>query len=234
MLQDTKKMTGRIVQASDGEVGHVCDFLVDDASWSLRYLVVQTGPWLEGRKILLTPESFERNALYISDPLPTGLSRTKIASSPLFETDQVIYRAYEKEYYDYYGWSAYWENPNSDANAVSAMIGPAQMREIVPDRIHLRSVSSIAGFRLHANDGATGHVASFTIDTRRWTVGAIVVETGHWYAGKQILVLTESVERINYDDSAVFVRLSLEDIRSTRANAVAQASVALYEPLANP
>lgn len=225
MLQDTKRITGRIVQALDGEVGHVSDFLFDDTYWSLRYLVVETGPWLDGRKILLAPESFERNALYISDPLPTKVSRTKISSSPLFEMDQIIYRAYEEDYYDYYGWSAYWENSNSEANAISAMIGPAQMREIVPGRIHLRSVSSIAGFRLQANDGTIGHVASFTIDTRNWTVAEIVVETGHWYLGKQILVLPESVERINYEDSTVFVRLSLEDIRSTRANDVAHADV---------
>lgn len=226
MLQDSKRITGRIIQASDGDVGQVTDFLFDDTSWSLRYLVVETGPWLNGRRILLAPESFERNAFYISDPLPTKLTREQIGNSPLFDNHQKISRDYEENYYDHHGWSGYWNRSNPEDTAISAMVSPAQMREIAPDRPHLHSVNSISGFHLHAKDGNIGKVSSVSIETRKWKVAEIVVETGHWYSGKQILILTETIERISYDNSAIYVDLSLDDIRTTPADNVAQAESA--------
>jgi hypothetical protein len=60
------------------------------------------------------------------------------------------------------------------------------------------------------------------VDGRSWTIRELVVETGHWYAGKKILIVPENITRISYDDSTVFVSLTKEDIQQTSTNDVVQ------------
>ena len=55
MLRKASAINGYAVAASDGRLGTVSDFLFDDASWMVRWLVVDTGNWLSGRRVLLPP-----------------------------------------------------------------------------------------------------------------------------------------------------------------------------------
>src|SRR5471030_1282550 len=55
MLWNAASLKGYAIEASDGRLGTVSDFLFDDASWLVRWLVVDTGKWLSGRKVLLPP-----------------------------------------------------------------------------------------------------------------------------------------------------------------------------------
>ena len=64
------------------------------------------------------------------------------------------------------------------------------------------------------------------MDGKSWTIRELVVETGHWYAGKTIFLLTERVDRISYTDSSVFVKLAKEEIMQTTKNHVAHAPAA--------
>jgi len=57
MLLKTSTLTGCAIQATDGEIGTVSDFLFDDMNWSIRWLAVDTGSWLSGRTVLLPPVS---------------------------------------------------------------------------------------------------------------------------------------------------------------------------------
>ena len=91
------------------------------------------------------------------------------------------------------------------------------------DDLHLRSTKAVAGYEIQASDGPIGHVISLTVDDKSWALGELVVETGHWYAGKEILISTRAVERISYDESKVFVKLSRAAIRQTAEDDVVKA-----------
>ena len=56
-LRSIEAVTGYHIHASDGEIGHVEDFLIEDADWSIRYLVVDTKNWWPGKKALISPRS---------------------------------------------------------------------------------------------------------------------------------------------------------------------------------
>ncbi len=60
MLWHASAIKGYAIQASDGAIGAVSDFLFDDVSWRVRWLVVDTGHWLSGRKVLLPPSVLGR------------------------------------------------------------------------------------------------------------------------------------------------------------------------------
>jgi hypothetical protein len=90
---------------------------------------------------------------------------------------------------------------------------------------HLRSARAVTGYQLQTVDGAIGHVSGFLIDDKSWAINELVVETGHWYSGKEILIAPGKVERISYEDSKVFVNLTKTDIQQTAANEPAKAGV---------
>lgn len=227
MLHNTKDIYGHKLTASDGDIGHVQDIYFDDKTWAVRYIVADTGAWLTGRQVLLAPQAFGH-----LNPdgkiLPVHLTRRQIEQSPSIEAHRPVSRQYEEEYYRYYGWPAYWDG--------SAMGGfpiitptPEKLRqhEAQPRKdLHLRSAKSVTGYAIQATDGELGSVRSFLVDDQTWTIRDLVVETGHWYSGKEIKLTTRRVERISYVDSKVYVHLTKADLEHTPESAVAKAGTA--------
>lgn len=232
MLQDITQLYGRKLGAADGDIGQVQDFYFDDKSWVIRYLVADTGGWLTGRQVLLSPHAFVNRAFGRSDAdadaLHVNLTRKQIEDSPSIETHRPVSRQHEAEYYQYYGWPAYWqvEGMWSAIDVPVATPPPASAPHHghnQRDDLHLRSMKAVAGYHLHALDGQIGTVRSFLVDGKTWAIRELVVEAGHWYAGKTIFLRPKDISRISYEDSAVFVNLTLNDLRQTAANHVAHA-----------
>jgi hypothetical protein len=213
MLLNTKELYGHRLAATDGEIGHVRDFLFDDETWVIRYLVADTGDWLPGRLVLLSPHCFirwdqEEKALQVS------LDKKQIEKSPSIEAHRTVSRQYEIEYYRYYGWPAYW--------AGGAMWGIGGFPQVMPpptdesgdrthrhrDDKHLQSAKAVTGYHALTSGGEIGDVKGFLVNEKSWAIRELVVETGHWYSGKSIHVSPSQVERINYDESSVFMNLA--------------------------
>jgi len=107
-LQNTKELRGNKLAALDGDIGHIRDFYFDDNIWVIRYAIADTGSWLPGRLVLLSPHAFgkldqDEKTLHIN------LRKMQIQDSPPIESHKPVSRQYEVEYYRYYGWPAYWQ-----------------------------------------------------------------------------------------------------------------------------
>jgi PRC-barrel domain len=108
MLWHASAINGYAIEASDGDIGSVSDFLFDDASWHIRWLVVDTGNWLSGSKVLLPPSVLGR--LFAKDKVfAIKLTQQQIKDSPEIDTERPVSRQMETHVYDYYGWSPYWD-----------------------------------------------------------------------------------------------------------------------------
>src|SRR5665811_971895 len=59
-LRSTHEVSGYNIQAADGEIGHVEDFIIDDETWAIRYLIIDTQNWWPGKKVLVSPQWIER------------------------------------------------------------------------------------------------------------------------------------------------------------------------------
>ena len=107
MLRNASAIKGYAIAATDGRLGTVSDFLFDDASWLVRWLVVDTGKWLSGRKVLLPP-----SVLGHIDPngneFAVSLTMQQVKDSPDIDTERPVSRQIETNIYDFYGWSPYW------------------------------------------------------------------------------------------------------------------------------
>ena len=107
MLRSIKQLYGDKLGASDGEIGHVKDFYFNDQHWAIRYLVADTGSWLPGRQVLLSPHAIG-NLHQTEKILHVKLTRKKIEDSPAIESHKPVSRQHEEEYHRYYGWPGYW------------------------------------------------------------------------------------------------------------------------------
>ena len=229
MLQNIKELYGNKLAASDGDIGQVMDFYFDDKTWVIRYLVADTGSWLTGRLVLLSPHAFGKLDL-VENTLQVKLHKKQIENSPSIESHKPVSRQYEIEYYRYYGWPAYWDGSAMWGLGGFPVVMPpskdeleAQQKYHHRDDKHLRSTNAVNGYHIHTPDGPIGHVTGFLVDDRSWAIRELVVEAGHWYAGKEILIAPNDVERISYEDSTVFVNLNKETIQRTAESRVAHA-----------
>lgn len=106
-LRSIKEVIGYQIAAVDGEIGHVEDFLIEDDSWTLRYLVVETRNWLPGRKVLVSLQ-WITSIQWIDEKVHVDLTVEAIKNSPEFDPSQPVNRQHEIVLYDYYGRPYYW------------------------------------------------------------------------------------------------------------------------------
>jgi hypothetical protein len=207
--QSTRAMHGWAIGTVDGEVGRLHDTYFEDRHWGIRHLVVETGHWLGGRRVLLPPQ-----AITSVDPgrrrLRTSLTRRQVAQSPDIDLAKPVSRQHEHELAHYYGFPSY---------AVSVGAGVVLVPPIMDWRprsgsdLHLRSVRAITGYYVHARDGDVGHAADFLIDDEAWVVPYLVVSVGNWWPTRKVLVPVGWIAEISWGASAVEVGLPMEPIR---------------------
>lgn len=100
-LRSTYGVNGHHIQALDGEVGHVQDFIIDDETWAIRYLVVDTQNWWPGKKVLISPRSVQSVDWSLRSVM-LSIARQGIKDSPAYDGSQAVDRAYEYAYHGYY------------------------------------------------------------------------------------------------------------------------------------
>jgi hypothetical protein len=230
MHHNLKKLRGYKIAASDGPIGSVKDFYFDDLSWAIRYLVVDTGSWLTGQLVLISPYSFG----YIDEEnktLTLKLTKHQIEHSPSIDAHKPVSRQYENEYYSYYGYPTYWSGGGLWGMGGYPVIMPAA--EVFNGRMDythrndpdLRSAITVIGYDIEALDGTLGHITDFKVDDRSWDIRELMVDAGSWYSGKEVMISPTKVDRISYAETKVYVSLTKEDIRHTAAHDIVHAGV---------
>jgi len=218
MLRSVKQLYGDKLGASDGEIGHVKDFYFDDQRWTVRYVVADTGSWLSGRMVLVSPRSLGR-LVQSGKVLRVKLTRKQIEDSPSIESHLPVSRQYEEEYHRYYGWPYYWQGDalwGASGVPIVAVQSTPPADAVAPPRerpdAHLRSTLAVNGYHLQASDGMIGHVCDFMMDDQSWAIGQLVIKTGHRLSGREVQIPTSQVDRIDYDKSTVFINLTREAV----------------------
>jgi len=120
-LRSTDEVTGYHIEAKNGEIGHVEDFIVDDETWAIRYLEVNTRNWWPGRKVLVSPQWID-NVSWPDSKVYVDLKRETIQNGPVWVDSRPVTREYEHRLYDYYARSPYW-TPVSEQHSGAASKG---------------------------------------------------------------------------------------------------------------
>ncbi len=210
MLKRHSEITGCALGTSDEDFGAVKDIYFDDALWIARYLVADTGTWLPGRQVLLSPLSFGPPDWY-DRRVPVNLTKDQIEHAPGLECDVPVSRQHEIELAKYYSWPAYWGERvmHGTAEALAAVASAESSDKKDP---HLRSMNEVAGYHISANDGEIGHIEDFVIDTKTWDVSTILIKHGGWFHAEHVAVSPSCVLRVEWTHQKMHVNLTKEQI----------------------
>ena len=217
MRRSVNSLLGYTVHATDGCLGHVEEFLFDDATWTIRYLVVNTGGWLLGREVLISPVALCQPD-WESQEFPVKLTREQVQNSPGIDTDLPVSRQHEIDLHAYYDWPAYWGGGFCATGGCGAPPVPCITPQNGPPAAtgkadpHLRSTLAVTGYHIQALDGAIGHVEDFILDDDLWSIGFLVVSTRNWLPGRKVLMDPEWIKQVDWADAKVVVALSRDKI----------------------
>jgi sporulation protein YlmC with PRC-barrel domain len=100
-LRSAREVAGYHINARDGQIGHVEDFLVDDATWTIRYLLVDTSNWIGGRTVLVAP-AWARHIDWARRQVEVDVTRQSVAAAPEFRPDAVVDQSFEEGLADFY------------------------------------------------------------------------------------------------------------------------------------
>jgi len=216
MLSKAKTLEGCKLDGLDGEIGKVKEFYFDDRHWTIRYLVAETGTWLIGRQVLISPYALvsvnkgEQN-------IAVNLTKKQIEDSPSLDSDEPVSRQFEQAYYGHYGWPMYWGGPYAWGPYPFIERDSEKWKENTQDEkkgdAHLRSTYGVSGHHIQALDGELGHVQDFIIDDETWAIRYLIVDTHNWWPGKKVLVSPQWIERVSWGERKVFVNLSRDAIK---------------------
>jgi uncharacterized protein YrrD len=225
MKRNVISLIGYTIQATDGEIGKVKDFYFDDITWTIRYLIVETGGWLFGRKVLLSTQAL-LNTDYEKHIFHVNLTKEQIKDSPEIDTNKPVSRQHEMDLYSYYTWGAYYwgGGEGSVGMGMSYPIAIHHLDEKEKDASdtdqatgnpHLRSTNAVTGYNIKATDGEIGDVEDFIIGNKDWVIHYMEVDTGNWFPGKKVLIAPKWVKEINWETSSVVVHASVEQVKNS-------------------
>jgi uncharacterized protein YrrD len=225
MLNRANALKGYTLDSIDGEIGKVKEFYFDDHFWTIRYLIADTGKWLVGRQVLISP-----HPLLAVDTkeqkIGVALTKKQIEDSPSVDSDEPVSRQIERAYYEYYGLPSYWGGPFMWGASPYFLHQPIvrdrdkwRQREAAQARDawdpHLRSTHDVSGRHVHATDGEIGHVDDFIVDDQTWAIRYLIIDTKNWWPGKKVLVAPQWIESVSWSEAKVFINLSREAIKQS-------------------
>ena len=221
MLRNLNSLKGFSLDARDGAFGKVDDFYFDDATWSIRYLVANTGGWLTGRLVLLSPVALQEPD-FARHSLPVRLTKEQIEKSPPIHAHKPVSRQQEEELARYYQWPYYWSGTGFGTVAGYTGVGVIPIEPAVPRAErqptgdpHLRSANEVRGYTIAAKDGDIGSIDDLILDDDGWVIRYLVVDTTRWRPGGHVLLALEWVERIEWENHAGRTSLSREQVRQS-------------------
>lgn len=211
MLRSIKDLKGYRMRALDDHIGSADDLYFDDQTWDVRYLVVDTGKWLPGRLVLISPVALGQPD-WRSRDIPVDLTRKQIEEGPGIQKDEPVTSQRQVALHDYYKWPVFWQYGLEPP----VLVGPIGADK--PDRRsegdpHLRSTNEVTGYHIDARDGEIGHVEDMIVDDEAWVIRYFVVDTRNWLPGRKVLLAPPWVERVVWAEAKVHVGLTRAGIQ---------------------
>ncbi len=217
MLWRANALKGYGVLAADGRIGEVSDFLVDDTTWNIRWFVGELGDWKSSHKVLLPPVAFDapREEARLC---PTSLTMARVSRGLDIARDPPISVQMARDSSGALGLDLLADMAvESPFGTLFSSAGEAADTPQSSQRYdsHLRSLAEVAGYKIHANDGAFGEVEDFVLDEGRWHLTHFIVRWSSWWNSHRVLIPVAFTREIDWRERRVRLSLSRSEIKSS-------------------
>lgn len=227
MQHNIKSLIGYSMRATDGEIGKVEEFYFDDKNWAIRYLVVNTGSWLFGRSVLISPMALQKPDEERRE-FPVNLTKDQVNNSPNIDMDKPVARQHEIALYEHYAWQPYWQSGFYSGGLCGVMPPAPLFNERIltddeneknsrdHDDVHLRSTERITGYHIHTTDDEIGQVSDFVIDDKTWQILYFVIDTHNWIGGKKVMIPVSDIREMKWENSKVILNITTDAVKSSK------------------
>ena len=200
MLHDLNTLVGTSIIATDGEIGTVREFLFDDRSWRVRYLVVDVGDWFQRRAVVLAIADLEQPD-WAKKCFKVHFTREQVRESPDIDTEKPVTRQQEIAMEQYYGQWAAWVD--REMGLASSMPTGITLPVSTAEDEHLRGAWALWDYEVWAVDGDLGRLQGFIMDEATWHLGYLEVKAGDWLHSRSMLIPTGWVESVSWANHRV-------------------------------
>ena len=221
-MNNVSLLIGKVINAVDGEIGSVRDLYFDDQTWSVRYLVVDTGKWLPGRKVLVAPEAIVK-PWHHQPAIGVKLTTEQIRSSPDIDAAIPVSRAAEELLHRHYQWTPYWDSTIAPIPPMPPP--PPAVKEDRQDAgetaeslldVRLRSANELGGHHVKAGDGEVGQVQDLLLDDELSRILFLVIEVKGWLFGKKVLAGPSLISRVDWATSTVHLDANCQALKTAQ------------------
>jgi len=215
MFRHKKHLIGYVVQATDGEIGEIADFLFDGRSGKVRHLVVRLDVPGVRRNVLLSPERVK--AVDVERQLiSVALSREEVEHSPSEEVDPpVCWQEWSGCGHVVYGLPWYGMDGAQFVGfpfVLASEPDPCRLARCRGDP-HLRSAAEVGTYAIRALDGWAGLIRGFLVDVETWVIRDLLVKTRRWLPGRRVCIPWLSSKDVDYDKMEVRVDMTRHGIQ---------------------
>jgi sporulation protein YlmC with PRC-barrel domain len=231
MLRSLKNVFGYSIQAEDGEIGQVRNFYFDEKDWEIRYLIVETGPWILGRKVLIMPDVLGKPN-WAEKNFPVNLTRSQIKDSPDIKTALPISRQQQIALHEYFRWPTYWNTETSlptstvSTTPIAGYMSAKETRQenknrevmerMMQQNSTLRSAKELIGYQVQGEDAELGFVDDIILNDETWQLIYLVLDTSSMLLkGKKTLLAISWIKWVTYKEQAVHIDLMLQNIEDS-------------------
>jgi sporulation protein YlmC with PRC-barrel domain len=222
MMRRFGGLKGYAITTTEGDVGTFEDFLFDETSWTVRQLVVDTGSWLSGRRVLLSPRSIA-GIEDVGRRMMTDLTRRQLEGSPDIDAARPVSRRHEIELAAYYGYPFYWTGPYRWGTSPGPMPfgiespprAAGAAADARPSRVEpeLHSATDVIGYGIAAADGELGHVEDYLVDEESWAIRYLIVDPRNWWPNAHVIVGVEWFTDVSWERRTVGVDMTRDAVR---------------------
>lgn len=205
MFDSLEILWGASVIATDGKIGAVGDFLFDDQSWTVRYIVVNVESWLSRHHVLIAVTA-------LSEPdwkrkvFSVNLTQDEVRRCPDVSSKKSVSRQQQFAMSEYYGLPRYWQ---TGANPEMFM-GPVPAGREFPvskdEDPHLRSAGAVCGYEIRDDGQKIGTLEDYFAEEHSWHIGYLDVKAGDWLHDRHLMIPTPWVEGISWARHRVSLR----------------------------
>ena len=175
--------------------------------------MVDSGGWLSGRKVLIHPSAIaeiDHNLQVLRVPLTSQ----QVKGSPDIRLDEKLSNNLEARLFAHYGWDRDWGVSLFTLTSEAPPALPGAIGESMDDP-HLRSFEAVKDYRLRATDGEIGTIENFLIDRDGWNIRYLIVGTGKWWFGKEVLLAPYAVAAIDWLNREILLNVTGEQVKGS-------------------
>ena len=214
MLQNVQTLCDYTILAKGGDIGKIHDFLFDEETWEIRYLVIEPSNGLSDRKVPISVVALDQTN-QVSRKVPIQLTKEQVKNCPNIDTDALMSRQNQNRLNEVYPLFQYWAMSGYVSASLPLSLVSDQPSQPEEDKTTFRSIEDVSHCHVKSVDGNIGAIEDIVVDDESWSIRYIVANPTQWLLGRKFWIIPTWIKTIDWEEQEVFLKISKKQLKNT-------------------